>query len=236
MTAGILAAVAVLLLTAPRGRLPAHSAPAQPVAPDERAFLRRVRGLLTGLTVVGGWAFLGGWSGVLAGLAAGGLAWRVLGRLESPAEARRRADLARDLPVAVHLFGASLRAGSAVAPALADVAAALPGPVADEFLHVARRLELGMDPPSAWSATADELRPLGRSMVRAHRSGASVVATVDGLAEELRSSRRHRIEALARSVEVRAAAPLGLCFLPAFVVLGVVPMVAGIFSSMSPFG
>lgn len=236
MIAGILAAVAVLLLGRPRLRLPGPAHPTELVASDDRALLLRLRGPLVALVLVGGWLVLGGWSGVAAGLVAGVLAWRVLGRVEPPAALRRRTAMARDLPMAVHLFGASLKAGSAVAPALADVAAALGGPVAEEFLLVVRRLHLGIDPTSAWAAAPDELLPLGRSMARAHRSGASVVGAVDRLAEELRSSRRHRTEALARSVEVRAAAPLGLCFLPAFVVLGVVPMVVGIFSNMRLFG
>lgn len=110
------------------------------------------------------------------------------------------------------------------------------GPVAEELLLLGRRLACGVDPEVAWSAVPEELRPWGRSMVRAHRTGASVLASVDRLAEELRAVRSYRTAALARQVEVRAAAPLGLCFLPAFVVLGVVPMVVGIFSTMSLFG
>jgi hypothetical protein len=55
---------------------------------------------------------------------------------------------------------------------------------------------------------------------------------VHRLAEELRERERADVEERARSIEVKAAAPLGLCLLPAFVVLGVVPMVAGVFSSM----
>lgn len=236
MIAGLLAAAAVLLLATPTWRPRVSPSPGARDAPDDRAVLRRLRGPLVALTLVGGWAALGGWFGVAAGVGAGAVGWRVLGKVESPTSVRRRAALDRDLPMAVHLLGASVRAGSAVAPALVDVATALGGPVAEEFLLVVRRLELGVDPPAAWSAVPDELRPLGRSMVRAHRSGAPVVATVDRLAVELRSTRRYRTEALARSVEVRAAAPLGLCFLPAFVVLGVAPMVVGIFSGMDLFG
>lgn len=235
MIAAVLAGAAVLLLGGPRSR-PVRTPPPGPRVVDDRAVLTRVRAPLVALIVLGGWALLGGAVGVLAGLVAGSFGWRALGRLESPAALRRRTALARDLAMAVHLFGASLRAGSAIAPALTDVGTALGGPVADEFLLVVRRLELGVDPVAAWSATAPELRPLVRSMVRAHRSGASVVTAVDRLAEELRATRRHRTEALARTVEVRAAAPLGLCFLPAFVVLGVVPMVVGIFSTMDLFG
>ena len=58
---------------------------------------------------------------------------------------------------------------------------------------------------------------------------------VHRLAEELRERARADVEARARSIEVKAAAPLGLCLLPAFVVLGVVPMVVGVFTSMRLF-
>ena len=47
------------------------------------------------------------------------------------------------------------------------------------------------------------------------------------LAVDLRRGARARVEARARAVGVRAALPLGLCLLPAFVLLGVVPLVAG---------
>ncbi len=213
----------------------ARASSGSPGTTDPPALLRRLRPPAAALIVVGGWTILGGWFGLVSGLGGAVVGWRVLGSVESPATVRRREALARDLPMAVHLLGASLKAGSAVGPALSDVAAAMGGPVADELRLVVRRLELGADPASAWSATDAELRPLGRSMARAYQSGASVVLTVDRIAEELRATRRHRTEALARSVEVRAAAPLGLCFLPAFVVLGVVPMVVGIFSTMSLF-
>lgn len=205
---------------------------------DQRAVLHRLRALVAVLALVGAWIFLGGVVGALAGVAAAVASWRVLGRAESPAARRRRHELERDLPTAVHLLGACLEAGSAVTGALDAVAAALPGAVADELVLVRQRLVLGTDPATAWRAVGDlpELRPLGRAMTRAHESGASVRDAVRNLAGELRAQSRARTDALARSVEVRAAGPLGVCFLPAFVLLGVVPMVVGVFTSMRLFG
>jgi pilus assembly protein TadC len=162
----------------------------------------------------------------------------VLGRAESPAARRRREQLERDLPIAVHLLGACLAAGAATTNALEDVAAALPGAVADELVLARHRLDLGVDPGVVWRELAEhpQLRPLGRALGRAHESGASVRTAVTALAEELAAQSRARTDALARSVEVRAAAPLGVCFLPAFVLLGVVPLVVGVFSAMQLFG
>ncbi|MCU1692975.1 MAG: hypothetical protein JWM64_2066, partial [Frankiales bacterium] len=48
------------------------------------------------------------------------------------------------------------------------------------------------------------------------------------LAAEARASATARAEQRARRAGVLAVAPLGLCFLPAFVLLGVVPVVVGL--------
>jgi len=45
------------------------------------------------------------------------------------------------------------------------------------------------------------------------------------LAEQLMARERSEVEDRARAVGVRAAVPLGVCLLPAFIVLGVIPMV-----------
>lgn len=234
VVAGIAAALAVLLagrrlLVRVQDRRPARTA-------GEEAVLRRLRVPLVVLAAFGGTTVLGGWFGAAAGAAAGVLGWRVLSQAESPEVARRRAQVERELPIAVHLLGAALGAGAATTSALLDVAEALPGPVAEEFRRTHHRLQLGADPGAVWRSLDGPLRPLGRTMVRAHESGASVRAAVDALSADLRARSRMRTEALARTVEVRAAAPLGVCFLPAFLVLGIVPMTVGIFASLDLFG
>jgi Flp pilus assembly protein TadB len=148
---------------------------------------------------------------------------------------RRREALERDLPFAIHLFGGCLAAGSPVTNALEDVATSLSGPVAEEFILVRRRLVLGSDPAQVWESLDGPLQGLGRSMGRAARNGSSVRDAVERLADDLSADARLRFEAAARTIEVRAAAPLGICFLPAFVILGIVPMIAGIFSSLQVF-
>ena len=58
-------------------------------------------------------------------------------------------------------------------------------------------------------------------------SGASVADALHRLAEDLRVTQRAALEARARSVGVKAALPLGVCLLPAFILVGVVPLVVG---------
>lgn len=171
-----------------------------------------------------------GWIG--GGLTAVGmLRWfRVLG--EAP-ERQRREQILRDLPVVVDLLVACLRAGRAVSDSLDAVADAWSGPVQAHLRTASAQLQLGGDSETVWrSWRADPaLAPLARAFGRAARSGASITATLEHAATELRQVRRWSGQAQARSVGVRTAAPLGLCFMPAFIVLGVVPTVIGTFSA-----
>ncbi len=239
-----LAALAATLLLPPRRTADPSADPAgagrrrsDPGA-GERAVLLRLRPVLTLVALAGGWAMLGGPVGVAGGLVGAVAVWVVLGRTEDPALVRRREQLLRDLPTGVDLLASCLDAGSAPGTALVTVSRALGGPVGEELLAVHHRLEVGVDPVQVWRSVAahPQLGLLGRAVGRAHETGAPVGRAVHRLAEELRERSRAEVETRARSIEVKAAAPLGLCLLPAFVVLGVVPMVAGVFSTMRLFG
>lgn len=238
----VLAALAVLgalLLRAPRrGALRSRPVTAPADDGDDRALLDRLKPVLAVSSGLGAWLFVGGVGGLAAAVVTALVAWRVLGRAEAPGARRRREELARDLPAAVHLIGACLAGGAPPGHALGLVAAAMGGAVGEELLVLHHRLELGADPIDVWRDVAEhpQLAPLGRVLARAHESGASVRVAVERLAEELRDGALHDAQARARTVEVRSAAPLGLCFLPAFVLVGVVPLVAGIFAGVRFLG
>jgi Flp pilus assembly protein TadB len=160
--------------------------------------------------------------------------WVVIGRAE-PASERRRRDLARrDLPHLVGLLGDALRSGRSTAEALALVTLALPGPASERLAVAVPRLRLGLDPRTVWDELAGDaaLAPLGRVLARAHTTGAPVVAAVEALAASLAEDARGEVEDRARAVGVKAALPLGLCLLPSFVLLGIVPVVAGMLGTL----
>ncbi|MBV6728826.1 type II secretion system F family protein [Nocardioides daeguensis] len=199
--------------------------PAANVAGAE-GLLRRGRPLWALLAGAGTAAFLGGPLALPAGIAAGTAVWASAGRLEPRETRRRREEVRRDLPHVVTLLAAALRSGQAPAEAVELVCRALPGAAADRLSAVAARLRLGGDAVVVWGRLADDpdLGPLGRALARAHRTGAPVVAAVDALADELGSRARAEVEDRARAVGVRAAVPLGVCLLPSFLLLGIVPL------------
>lgn len=227
------AAGATAFLVRPRPTLADAQAPPT-VASPQVGWLHRHRLLWSALAGLGALAFVSGPAGLPAGLVAGVATWVVIGRAEPAGARRRRQVVARDLPHLVALFGATLRSGSAPPDGIAQVCAALPGPAADRLGGVVARLSLGLDPVEVWFALADEpaLAPLGRAMARAHETGAPVVAAVERLAEELSRSARADTEERARAVGVKAAVPLGLCLLPAFVLIGIVPLVVALMAGL----
>jgi pilus assembly protein TadC len=173
---------------------------------------------------------VGGWLGLIVGVMGAIGCWKGLGRLEPRAVRQRRARLVADLPTAVDLLAACLAGGGSWADSVEAVAGAIGGPVGAELASVSAQVRLGADPADAWLRLARDpvLAPLGRTAARASGSGAALAPTLARLARDQRRTARTAAEARAQAAGVRAVAPLGLCFLPAFVVLGIVPAIAGI--------
>ncbi|MEP7019016.1 MAG: type II secretion system F family protein [Pseudonocardiales bacterium] len=165
------------------------------------------------------------------GLLIGGLlipvACHVLTRLARRA-VRRGPD--RSLALTLDLLAAALHSGQPVSAALV-LAAPAAGPVRQAQLdHVAGLLRLGADPAEAWRVLAADgvLAPVAQAACRSAHSGIQLARGMAQVAAEVRAGVRAVAEARAHRAGVWAMAPLGLCFLPAFVCLGVIPVVVGI--------
>lgn len=204
-------------------------------APVAASGIHRWRWLIAVLGGLGALTFVGGVAGAVAAPVAATLTWIAVGRIE-PAEVRRaREQVARELPHVVRLLGVALSSGAPPADALEIVADALPGPAGERLRPVATRLRLGADPAAGWAALGADpaLAPLGRALARAEDGGVSVATSIARLADDLSGKSRAELERQARAVGVKAAAPLGLCLLPAFLLIGIVPLVGGLLTSMS---
>jgi Flp pilus assembly protein TadB len=229
------AALAAALAFPPRARWPSVAERPPTVRTDDPGWMHRLRWLWALLSGVAAVTFVSGSWGVPIGMVAGVVTWVWIGRSEPAAARRRRRATDRELPALVHLLATALESGCAVGDGLGLVCDALPGPAARLLGSVPARLALGVRPEGAWQPVLDDaqLAPLGRAMVRAHRSGSSVTHEVARLADELDRRTHTRVEERARAVGVKAAVPLGLCLLPSFLLIGVVPLVVGLLRSLS---
>jgi pilus assembly protein TadC len=157
----------------------------------------------------------------------------VVAELEPAAVRADRQRLSTDLPSALDLLAACLAGGAPAGAAAAAVAVAVGGPVERRLAEVAARLEVGSAAPYAWAALAgdgldEDAASAARTLARASDGGAPVAAAVARLAADARVRARSRGERAAARASVLGVAPLGLCFLPAFVLIGIVPVVVGL--------
>ncbi|WP_448625660.1 type II secretion system F family protein [Geodermatophilus sp. URMC 64] len=212
------ARVRALAAVAPRGRRPGRVPAAG--APWQRRLLAGAAGCAVGLLV-------GGTAGAVAAVVVGLAGERVL-RGDRAEDRNRGPALERELPAAADLLAVCLAAGMPVSAAVGAVAEAVGEPLAGVLRGVTGLYRLGAEPRRAWSGVPAEVVPLGRVLVRAGESGSAVGSALRALAADGRAVARGRIEADVRRAGVWVLAPLGLCFLPAFVCLGVVPLVLGI--------
>ena len=236
--AALLAVVAVLVWP---GR-PSAPAPAPASAPSSAAHRaggrdpsagRRRRSVLVGLVAgVAVALLLGGVPGVVAGVGTAVATVTVVARLEPRRDKDRRERMGAQAPLVVDLVAACLASGAALEPSLAAAAHAVGPPVADELGTVVASLRLGAEPETAWAATDPSLAGLARAVVRSSQTGAPLADLLPRVAAEARAVHRAQAEARVRTASVRLTAPLGAAFLPAFLLLGVVPVVASWLSSL----
>lgn len=188
--------------------------------------------LLVGALVA---ALVPGAVGVLGGvLAAVLLLWRGPPVFRSGRAGRASGEpgaLVAQLPLTADLLAACLGSSASPAQAAEAVARTIGDPMRTRLAAVSAELALGAPPAQCWQrlgADCPALAPLARCLVRATVSGAPPAAVLAGLAVSQRSAAARAAHTRVRRAGVLATAPLGLCFLPAFVLIGIVPVVTGL--------
>jgi len=175
---------------------------------------------------------VGGVAGVVVGLLLGGglLWWRRRQAKTVVAELVDAARAARQLPLAADLLAACIAAGAGPVVAAQAVGEALGGPVGDALARGAAEVRLGGEPAEAWGrlAALPGAGSLARLLERAGESGLPAAGPVARIAGDARAEGARAATARARRAAVMVTVPVGLCFLPAFIAVGVLPVVIGL--------
>ena len=174
----------------------------------------------------------------------------VLARMPAGRSAAARAEDRRLIAVHAELLASCLDAGMAVGPSLRAVSDVLSdsgpptsrpppddaGPLA-VLDAVAAMLSLGADPSAAWRiAELDEdLAPLAAAACRSAAGGGGLAQAVREHAAQLRQEIAASSVRAAGRAGVMMTAPLGVCFLPAFLCLGLAPVVVGLLGQLDIF-
>lgn len=173
-----------------------------------------------------GWSMTG-WVLLLTPLIAFGV-WVGLGRLEPARVKSKRVEALMCLPQALDLMRTCVGAGQPLRNAVETVAQVMGPPVSDLFQPVTNAVSVGMSDAEAWQVLRSD-PVVGHLACDLSRNAAWGTSVTDVLAQHSTDLRRQGMTqrlAAAKAVGVKSVLPLGLCYLPAFVLLGVVPVVA----------
>lgn len=154
--------------------------------------------------------------------------------------ARRQARLVEDLPDAIDLLVALVRAGLTPSQAVGELANRAPDAWRPAFAAVGRR----QAHPRRFVDALDELvvhagpvaQPVLDALAAAERFGQPLAASLDRLSADGRAARRRQHDIRARQLPVRLSFPLVCCTLPAFILLTIAPLLAGALMSITRSG
>jgi pilus assembly protein TadC len=183
---------------------------------------------LASVVLVAGLLAIGGAIGVLIGVAGAGVAALVRPKVLA---AQVNPD---DVPVVVDLIAGCLAAGATLPDALEAAARVAEDVMASACRSVAGALRSGAPPEEAWRGwLADPwLAPVARTAARTSQTGAAAAADLRRTSTRLRARRRAAAQHRLRQASVWLVVPLGLCFLPAFILVAVVPLVIGLLPTL----
>lgn len=193
---------------------------------------------------------------IVAALCAGVAVWLWLApvplasRLESVGQGRDRhaGDNWRpDAALVLELLLVALEQGAAIPRALQCVGEVLGGGVGTGLAYAARQLVCASSWSDAWCLPCDHLaelingapysaadidhaqrilRLVGATLRESWERGIRAAAPLRAAMEQLESTERTRIEQRAQKLSVKLLFPTGLCFLPAFLCIAVIPTIA----------
>jgi pilus assembly protein TadC len=129
------------------------------------------------------------------------------------------------------ILAACLSSGMTVAGAASAAALSAPRALAEVLSRAADLLVMGADPARAWADPTTDHVAIAALVRLARRSAASGTALAQGVTELAEQARHDAADAATGASErasVLIAGPLGLCYLPAFLCLGIVPVVVGL--------
>lgn len=138
--------------------------------------------------------------------------------------------VAREVPAvevadAVDLLALALHGGAGLVEAIEAVASRLEGPLGAHLHTVAAAERWGVGTVAAWASVPSAWQPAARALQMAATAGIAPADLLARAADDIRDAEEQRLDVASARLGVRVVLPLGLLFLPAFVLTTVVPIV-----------
>lgn len=129
------------------------------------------------------------------------------------------------VPEVLDLLALALRGGADLQSAAQHVAGVIGGEAGRELRAVTAALAWGLDDDAAWEQAPTHWAPARRALGLAATAGVPPAQLLSDAAADLRRDALAQVEVATARLAVRLVLPLGLAFLPAFILTTVVPVI-----------
>ncbi|BDR55350.1 membrane protein [Bombiscardovia apis] len=164
--------------------------------------------------------------------------------LPKPVRSLETIDASADLPdialtLLLEMVAVCVRQGASIPRALDQIGAACSSDISAPLSQVARLLNQGSDWYSAWSQACSheryggQLKAVRDCLEPSWRHGISPLGRIETTIEQLDQGQRRSLNEASARLTVKILLPTGLCILPAFIVIGVVPCIAAFAGGLS---
>ena len=177
---------------------------------------------------------------IVVSLAVTWMVWLVLHqprrRIPGSGSGVRRRVVSGSVPLSLvlEMLAVLIRHGASIPTALHTLGSLIGGEFGRGLLAVTHALQRGCSWPEAWSlipareqyAWAFDL--IERALQDSWDYGQSPVSSLEATIDRLHARQHEDIEQQAARLSIRLLLPTGLCFLPAFILIGVIPAIASL--------
>jgi tight adherence protein B len=137
---------------------------------------------------------------------------------------QRSADAQFDLIFVLQATNVCLQAGLSVIRSLEAIGAGINGPEGEALMRTAAALKRGVDWQEAWDNRLAILSPLADILEPSFRHGRPLGDQIDAFIRRYCSEAESEITQKGEKLAVKTLIPLGLCYLPSFIILGLIPL------------
>jgi pilus assembly protein TadC len=141
------------------------------------------------------------------------------------ARSRQTGVPAADVAGVIDLLALTLRGGAGLVEAMEAVAGRVGGSLGLHLQTVAAARRWGVEDATAWASVPSAWQPAARALRMAATAGVPPADVLARAAQEVRRAEQQRLEVATATLGIRIVLPLGLAFLPAFVLTTVVPII-----------
>ena len=135
------------------------------------------------------------------------------------------------LPLVLEMLIVLIRHGASIPAALRTLGLLIDGEFGQGLLALTQALQRGCSWQEAWSDVSTQGRyaqvfaQIEHALHDSWAYGQSPIASLQALIERNRAVQHEEIEQQAARLSIRLLLPTGLCFLPAFILIGVIPAI-----------